>query len=463
MRIIKTIPQDREFFNEHGASLSKYGIIGLIGQLLSGLSLAYAVYSLLVLQTVGDVPPWATVSLAMVVGVFIELANRVLARPAIKPYVVKDQFTDDAEKQDRHRILNRSYLVGLIGVAMLSYLLSGVGSTYYAKDTTPPPTLSNTDSIFNAHQLRSGNVNATYKQDSALMVEPFNMRHSAAVQRFASDSLALMKERRKYRACANKGNKWCKGKLNEYGAKVDRSRLELSDTLAAIARERGAAMSRLVQARQRNIQSIEDERRAQLTKAESKDKKLIAEQEGETSFMGIIFIILTVAGQTVFYYMVYLTLQVEAGSGITYEVKPNEFWNLPTVMADARTGLEWRAERRARAFMQTLYAPSNNLNTKLAYRDIYTQATQQGGAQGNSNASSSHARANASRNGDVNVTQRQRNKGEVGSIEQCDNCGSDYVRKTTRQRFCSTDCRLEHHAKKHGGKRFDEHILNGKK
>lgn len=472
MRILKTIPENREFFNEHGASLAKYQLIGLIGQLLSGLSLAYAVYSLLVAQTSGTAPPWITIILALVVGIFIELANRVLARPAIKPYVIKDQFSEDPDQQQRHKILNRSYLVGLVCVALLSYLLSGVGSNSYAKDSSPPPELSNTDSIEQVFALRNKSALQTYQRDSATIAEPYQIRHQAALDRFSSDSLALMKERRKYNKCANKGNEWCKNQLDAFAARVDRSRASMADSLATIARQRSTALTSLLADRKSSVRQINKDKRTTINKAEESDTQLKQEAENDSTFMGIIFIILTVAGQTVFYYMTYLTLQVEAGSEITYEIEPNEFWNLPSTWEELQTGLSWRLERRARATLRKLYTPKKKRNTEILYKGLFNGANSSDSTnkdkQLNLNGKrSKNCSVNEDRsregNTDSNVEEkRQRKKGEIGEIEQCDHCGNDYVRKSTRQRFCSTNCRMDHHAQKHNGKRFDEHILNGK-
>ena len=54
MKIVKSPPQNRLFFSEHGPSYPAYGIIGMIGQLLSGLSLGYTVYRLLLAQIYGE-------------------------------------------------------------------------------------------------------------------------------------------------------------------------------------------------------------------------------------------------------------------------------------------------------------------------------------------------------------------------------------------------------------------------
>ena len=472
MRILKTPPGNREFFNEHGASLTKYNVIGLIGQVLSGLSLAYAVFALIVAQTAGKAPPTLSIILALVVGLFVELSNRVLARPAIKPYVVKDMFAGAADLANRHRILNRAYLIGLIAVAILSYVLSAVGSTYYAEDSAPPPTLVNEDSIKQVQSALVADVNSQFAADTAMTTAPYQMRLQAAKNRFLADSAALMKERQRFKGCANKGNTYCKGKLTSLLADIDKARASLADSTATIARQKTDALAQLLTDRKTELNELDRTGKQELGRARDANKKTITEHEEETSFQGLIFIILTVAGQTVFYYMVYLTLQVEAGSEIEYTLEPNEYWNLPTTFAEFMTGLSWRMERRARAALRLLFMPSKQRETDLPYRSLFdtTQETDEDTTQDTThhqkteeerNECRSRARARERKpldeeNGTTQAEQRERKTGEVGAVEQCEQCGKDYTRKTTRQRFCSTDCRLNHHAAKHNGKRFDE-------
>lgn len=475
MRILKTAPENREFFNEHGESLSKYQLIGFIGQCLSGAALAYAVFALIVSQTAGQIPPTLTTTIALIVGLFVELANRVLARPAIKPFVVKDTFADAPDLQSRHVILNRSYLVGLVFVALLSYVLSAVGSTYYADDASGTPALVNEDSLKQVAALAVANLNGQFVADTAMTAQPYNIRLQAEKERFKADSSKLMKERSRYKGCANDGNKYCKGKLTAFLGKIDERRAVLADSTASIATQKAAALAVILADRKQSFEQLDKAAQNELNRARDTNTTTTAEHEAETNFQGLIFIILTVAGQTVFYFMVYLTLQVEAGAEITYTLEPNEFWNLPGTTAEFFTGLSWRTERKARAVLRKLYTPRKERKTDIPYKGLFDNAS------GNNSTQAAHTQRTAEqRNGkackprartqDVTQqqtqhepqTERQRKTGEVGSIEQCDHCGNDYTRKTTRQRFCSTDCRLNHHATKHNGKRFDT-ILNGQK
>lgn len=475
MRILKTEPKNREFFNEHGVSLAKYNLIGLMGQLLSGLSLAYAVFALIIAQTSGKTIPILAIVIALLLGLFVELSNRVLARPAIKPYVVKNKFEDSPESARRHKILNRAYVVGLIAVGLLSFVLSAVGSNYYAEDRQEGPQLINEDSLKQVHAQQIIKVNEQFAADTAMTAMPYVVRLASAEDRFQADSAALMKERRKYQVCANKGNKWCKGKLNEYLAMIDRQRATLADSVAIITGQKAKAMEALLSDRKSEVDQVSTSGTAELVRVQGLNQEARDEHDSETSFQGLIFIILTIAGQSLFYYMVYLTLQVEAGSEIEYTLEPNEFWNLPTVVADFRTGVSWRVERLMRSGLRKLYTPKKQRKTDIPYRSLFNtpeNATQEtinktathGAKTQKSCTSASRARTQSVEainglRGDAQ--QALRSKGEVGAIEECENCGEDYIRKTTRQRFCKDDCRLDFHAKKNNGKRFDSHVLNG--
>lgn len=383
MKVTKTTPENKDFFNEHGSSLAAYGLIGFIGQLLSGLSLAYAVYALLLAEVLKQGIQNATLPLvmaALLVAVFIELANRILARRAIKPFVVKGLFAEDPQLAGRHKILNNSYLVGLLAIACLSYFLSAVGSSYYAEDSTEIPELIKVDSLKEIYAGQLKDLRADFTRDSMTIAGPYEIRLQAARDRFVSDSLALRKEREKYRACANTGNSWCKNKLTDYLARIDRSKAAMNDSLAMISSLKGKALMTVLNDRNAKAQNIEQEKAATLAKAEQKNDDLLKEKTADSSFKGLVFIILTIAGQTVFYLMIYLSLQVEAGSDIQYEVEPNEFWNLPSIVDEIKVMISWRLERGLRRSIRWLFGEPGEHETEIPYRGLFEDTKQQSAA-----------------------------------------------------------------------------------
>lgn len=378
MKTKKNIPTNWSFFNEHGLNYTAYGLIGFIGQVLSGLSLLYAVYSLIIAKINaggGQLShSYLIVGLAAVVALFVELANRKLARPSIKPWVQKDLFKDDSEARQRHLILTRSYRVILCLVAGLSFFLSGVGSVEYAEDSAPPTNLVSIDSIKQAYRTEKLTVQQAFNADTALMAPVFQLRFTAAKNRFINDSLALMKERSKYQGCARKGNKWCKGQLIVFLGKIDESRKAMADSVAVISREQNETLQGFLNTREQKLNNLQTDQTAVVSEAKSGNADLITTSENDTSFKGLIFILLTIVGQATFYLMVYLQLQIEAGSGIEQEIEPNEFWDKPGIAEEINSTLSWRIERGIRRLIVYLFPePDNSKLTDIPYWCIVKQ------------------------------------------------------------------------------------------
>lgn len=464
MKQTKNAPANRAFFTEHGGSLSAYVFIGLLGQSLSGLSLAYAVYALLVAQITGAGGSLigltaVVIAMALVVGLFIETANRVLSRRAIKPFVVEVK-DDDPETMKRHKIINRSYQIGLVAVALLSYLLSVVGSSYYAKDTAPEPDLIAIDSIGTIYDGRRAAVLETFAVDSATVAGPYDIQLTAAYAGFTADSASLMRERENYAGCARRGNGYCTKQRRAYLTKIDERRSELATVTAANSQERATALAGLLAGRNGQLAEIKNERITDLTTARSANTVAREVQQDDAGLKGLIFIILTVAGQTLFYFMVYLQLQVEAGSKITYNLEPNEFWGKPTVLKELATTAGWRIERGARRLIRWLFGePNGQHQTAIPYAGLYAPNDGDGDPDGDP---VTNGAVSAVENGADSGTTTIKTEVIDTAIRQCRECGNDYRPKAHNQRYCGAECKTTYHAKKHNGATFHAGKFRGR-
>lgn len=353
MRLLKSVPKNREFYNEHGRNLRAFATIANIGQLLSALSLSLAVFSILrdALNGRGmSVATGAIIAAAVLVGVFIELANRKLVRPALRPLVVKDQFADDADRQQRHRLLTRFSRAGLLVVGSLSFVLSFVGSMDAGELMATPPPPANVDSL----QL-------AFAADTAVLLAPLNLRKLAAGQQFEATKNNREKAAEDYTGCSDRGNKWCKKKQREILAEIDAARAQYNATLAAIATERGNLLTSAIKGRDDAIIQLKGEASAAADKV-----------EGEAANNGYIFAVLTFAGQVVFYLMYYLILQITAGSEIEETIEPNEFATQPSVIADLRAVLSHRVERGSRRLIYKMFGERERLDKGLPYVGVWS-------------------------------------------------------------------------------------------
>jgi hypothetical protein len=353
MRKIQTTPKDRAFYNEHGGNLSAYYLIANIGQALSAASLALAVFSLLSDAIAGrglSMAGGGIIAAAVLIGIFIELANRKLSRPAIRPWVVKDQFADDDEKRKRHKFVTGFSRGGLLIVGFLSLVLSFMGSMDAGKLITDDAPPANIDSL-----------QIAFAADTSALLAPYTIRSRAAADGFAATRANREKIAQDFAACARKGNGWCKKRERTILAEIDAARADYNATSAAIATGRGQALADALQRRDATYAGARSD-------ATAAADELAADAQGN----GYIFAVLTGAGQLVFYLMFFLILQIEAGSEIAEEIEPNEFHALPSVWADFKAVLRHRVERGARRLMAKVFGTRDRLDAGLPYVSLWT-------------------------------------------------------------------------------------------
>ena len=131
-----------------------------------------------------------------------------------------------------------------------------------------------------------------------------------------------------------------------------------------------AALAQVLNRRNARLEALNQERGTTLSAARTDNERLKTESATDTRFKGLIFIILTVAGQTVFYGMVYFQLQIEAGSEIEIEVLPNEFWAEPSIFAELKVTIAWRVERGLRRLIRWVFKAPGAHDTSIPYATL---------------------------------------------------------------------------------------------
>lgn len=372
MKQYKTSPTNPDFFNEHGGSYQLYGLIGWLGQGLSFASLGYGIHSM-----VKDAVEVGTITLstslimagALTVAFIIEFANRALGRRAIKPFVDKNSFS--GTDSGRHSILNNSYLGGLAVIAILSYILSAVGSVRYGEDSAPKLDLISIDSIHQVYAREIALVDSELIGDNAIYIQPFGVKIKQAEAMFQRDSLQAMQNHNRYEKCAKSGKDeaYCQKKQKQFLGLIDGYRRVRTDSINAIELEKAKTLAFLRNGRKGEIEEIEQKRDNALAKAELENQSIQGDAKSESSFRSMIFLILTVVGQSLFYYMTFLRLHIEAGSGITIEIKPDEFFLSPSVLSEWAATLSWKWGKRARNLVQYAFA-SEVSDPEIPYRTL---------------------------------------------------------------------------------------------
>jgi hypothetical protein len=370
MKTYKTPPTNLDFFNEHAGSYRLYGLIGWKGQFLSFVSLAYGIYTMVndaVSAGTVSMSSYLIVSIGIATAFIIEFANRALGRRAINPFVQEKNF--EGEAGDHNRILNNSYLYGLILIGMVSYLLSGIGSVKYGEVTATPAELVNIDSIQQVYAQKIRNIDSALIADNYTYVQPFEVRLQQAESIFQKDSLQSAKSAAKYNKCAKGGKDkaYCQKKQRQFLSQIDMHRATRADTINAIELEKAQTIAFLRSNQKGEIEEIEQKKENAIAQAELINQDLLNEQKSEGSFRSMIFLILTVVGQSLFYYMTFLQLRIEAGSGIETKIAPDEFFLQPSAVEEWAATLSWKWGKRARNMIQACFE-ANVSDPKIPYK-----------------------------------------------------------------------------------------------
>ena len=383
MKTFKTAPTNLDFFNTHAAAYNTYGLIGWMGQFLSFVSLAYGIYSMLKDAVAGGNIFLAT-GLIIIIGIgtafIIEFANRSLGRPAIRPFVKKNDFSGDEAKHDK--VLNNSYLFGLAIIGIISYLLSGIGSVSYGDDTGPKPELINIDSINQVYAKQVARIDSNLIADNYTYIQPFEVRIKQAEAVFRKDSIAATNKAAKYNKCANKAGRdqaYCQKKQRQFLNKIDEYRAAKADSINGIELEKAQVIAFLRTNQQSKVDNIDKKKQEAIAQAKTENGGRISESESKSSFRGIIFLILTAIGQSLFYYTTFLCLRIEAGSGIEEEIKPDEFFLAPSAIQEWAATLKWKWGKRARNIVQWAFE-SEVSEPKIPYTEMdYSQTAEDRG------------------------------------------------------------------------------------
>lgn len=374
MRILNSAPKDREFYNEHGTSLKGFKLAANFGQFLSGASMAVALFYIFK-DFFADkgitTGTWGIVLVAIAVGLFVELANRFLIRPALRPLVAKDQFADRPEKKSRHKVLTIWPRALLLAFGGLSLFLSYVGSMDFGDSITGEAVAVNVDSLDNSRDASLLVIADGFKADTLALLAPFQIRSKSANAQFAATKAEREKAAQDFTGCANQGNKWCKKKRRAILADIDEAEASLNATLSTIAIERGAALTAAIAKRDQLTEAANAKTDGKVTEAKQANGIAANEREKDASGKGFIFAILTCLGQVAFYVFTYLVMQIEEGSEIERDVQPDEFYNKPSVLADFKAVLRHRTERGARRLIRKIFGDRDRLEKDVPFVSLW--------------------------------------------------------------------------------------------
>jgi hypothetical protein len=213
---------------------------------------------------------------------------------------------------------------------------------------------------------------------------------------------------------------------NYYDAKIEAERADI--TAASTMTWKGAIVAdgrKIIRAAKANIKDYENQKAAALLDAKAENNQTKAAYEAETATAGNWLTGFAGLGEALA--LVILLFAGNYRSGAEKEV----FAQVGNVTPNAATNASINAMQTNPGQFSQNSTPyqRNPIGFKIPSNASVTNATV-----------SEDEPTNASPNASLNV---------------CNHCGNDYQPKVSWQKFCSEDCRLDHHAEKNGGKRFN--------
>ncbi len=194
MKIQFNLPTNEAFFNRYATLVPTLSKLGIIAQLISGLTEIGIIYSI-ILSRVSEFAPNRAVLLAVVGAIigtlFLEVGLRKFAPYTIKAFLYK-----------RFKGLDLAMTIFIvivcIGLLSVSALLSFQGSKELVSIASPPPKLESTTAIDKAYQTKKNELNTLFSTDSTIITTGYLSQIQAENKRFEAKIAAHQNNLNRY-------------------------------------------------------------------------------------------------------------------------------------------------------------------------------------------------------------------------------------------------------------------------
>ena len=484
MKHLNSTPQDTAFFSVYARLAKSVKASGYFAQVVSALTevggIGAAAYSVL-FPIFGENTIHIAAAIATIGTAVLEVGLRVTIPQAVDAVLYK-------RWQGLH--LAMSIAVFVLGFVLLatSGVLSYKNSQTIVDSVVDQPARDSTgiqgaQIEYNATQAKAAEA---YRADSTTTVQQFTERKTATAAAYSGQVGSAKRE------LSNIYNKE-RRTGQSYATAKDQARQKIADVeaeqaaaIAAITTEQAAALAALKSEYKAALVKADQDHRAALAQLEAEYTTATTERGQTVSAYGGGLAYFTIICLFIFLASVILDRIHRKGSGIAETVELSQYDINPPAIVEAYQAMRERVQTTIRAKIaqfeertpaaplptskRELYDPTQLSNVRINLKlddenegeertiriaakrrqiGYFTQGdnvrkTKSGEASGTAEDDTPH-------NGTVNA-----------STGQCDNCGTEYTKKVSWQRFCSTDCKTDFHAKQHGGKPYSPNFKKRK-
>lgn len=330
MKIQFSLPTDEGFFNRYATLTPTLSKLGIIAQLISGLTEIGIFYSLIISRISDFALNYAFLIAAIgaIIGTaFLEIGLRKFTPYSVKAFIHKRFSGLDLA-------MTVFILLVTIGLFSLSGTLSFQGSKEMVKIAKPSLELATTAKTDTTYLIQKAEIQTTFSLDSAIIANGYVKQIAANNQKY--NSLVKQKE----------------SQLNQYQRKEQRTGLSyqtkkesIRGSIAALEAEnatnkgnlealQATDLKTLISNRKNDLAAIETRYLANLNKIETNNNKTILQSETTTLFYGNGLAWFTIICLCVFLFSVVIEEIHKKGSGINQVAIPNQYHFSESVMAE---------------------------------------------------------------------------------------------------------------------------------
>ncbi len=484
MKHLISTPKDTAFFSVYARLAKSVKASGYFAQVVSALTevggIGAAAYSVL-FPIFGENTIHISAAIATIGTAVLEVGLRVTIPQAVDAVLYK-------RWQGLH--LAMSIAVFVLGFVLLatSGVLSYKNSQTIVDSVVDQPARDTTgiqgaQIEYNATKAKAAEA---YRADSTTTAQQFTERKQATEAAFSGQLGSAKRE------LSNIYNRE-KRTGQSYATAKDRARQKIADieaeqaaAIAQITTEQGEALAALKNEYKAALQTADADHRAALAQLEAEYKTAAGDRAQTVSTYGGGLAYFTIICLFIFLASVILDRIHRKGSGINETVELSQYDINPPAIVEAYQAMRERVQTTIRAKIaafeertpaaplptskRELYDP-----TELSNVRIKLQLDDENEGEDRTVKIAAKRRQIGFITQGQNVRQRTNNKGledgEDGSTPNatvnamrgnCDNCGTEYTKKVSWQRFCSTDCKTDFHARQHGGKPYSPNFKKRK-
>lgn len=464
MKVYHSLPTNDGFFSRYATLIPTLSKLGILSQLVSGLTEIGIIYSI-ILSRVHHLDPVNANTIAFIGAIigttFLEVGLRKFTPYSVKAFLHK-----------RFKGLDLAMTIFIVLVCIGLFSASGILSFKGSKDlvaiATPTPSLKTTEKTDGIYYDKKGEISTLFTADSITITNGYTKQMDTEKKRFKALIAKEQSQLNRYVRKEQRTGLSYRSKKEAIRGKMASLEADKSTTISNLQGLQSTELRTLTQNRRNDLKAIERNHENDVTKIEGTNTATLTRAESNTVYYGNGLAWFTIVCLFVFLFSIIIEEIHKKGSGIEQVALPNQYFFSQSVLADFANMVNEKVNYSIRNKIQqwangtppppiplappSLYDLSNANQQKLLFaledtNDQYyilKNRLMDIGQQ-------PEIKRRIGFNVNDPVKRKSYNDTDKAKNERvCINCSSSYTYRHHKQKYCCDECRIEAWEKKTG-------------